>query len=202
MLRGSSLDLKRRLLERGVTVAIIGLKQVTSSIPDHAFLKGVSCGPDRTFDEGTRGVGGTVYVPCSSVGEENLLMWNEDPYGQESIMVHEFAHTIMNCGFNEGQREALEAVYEACRGRPEFDSTQYWMCNSEEFWAEMVQGWYEASIRVDVNHGINTRRGLEATLPELVPLLQEVFGENPWSYRTSCPRPQKWCSDCGVSLRT
>jgi len=125
------------------------------------------------------------------------MMWTEDPYCQESIMVHEFAHTVMNCGFTDRQHAILSAAYRDCQAQPErFEQSQYWMCNEEEFWAEMVQAWFSASIRVDVNSGINTRPGLKDALPILVPLLTEVFGGDPesreWSYKRSCPRPNKW----------
>ena len=42
-------------------------------------------------------MGGTCGVPCTSVGEENLLMVN-DKFHSESILVHEFAHAVMNIG--------------------------------------------------------------------------------------------------------
>jgi len=62
---------------------------------------------NRTYDDGCRGVGGTVAVPCTSVGEENLLMVN-DCFHSESIMVHEFAHAVMNIGVSPSVRPFRE----------------------------------------------------------------------------------------------
>lgn len=56
---------------------------------------------ERTYDNGCRGVGGTRSVPCTSVGEENLLRVDDMYYPEESILVHELAHTIMNIGVSE-----------------------------------------------------------------------------------------------------
>ena len=47
----------------------------------------------------TRGLGGTLAVPVTSCGEENLMAIDADPhYRDESILVHEFGHTVMEVG--------------------------------------------------------------------------------------------------------
>ena len=82
----------------GVEIAIIGVGQKTTDVPAHAHLKGqgVEVGPIRTFEDGTRGLGATVACPVMSVGEENLLPDSlvDRRYPDESILVHEFAHTV------------------------------------------------------------------------------------------------------------
>jgi len=82
----------------GVEVAIIGVGQTTTDVPAHAHLKGmdVHVGPARTFEDGTRGLGATVACPVMSVAEENLLPGTliDRKYPDESILVHEFAHTV------------------------------------------------------------------------------------------------------------
>lgn len=193
MLRLTPDTIKRKLVSSRVTVGVIGVRQVTSDIPMHAHLKGKSCGDDRTYDEGTRGVGGTTWCPCSSIAEENLLMYDEDIYDAESIMVHELAHTVMNCGFSQQQHLQLEEAYAYCCERPErFDSRQYFMCNTEEFWAELTQAWFHASIRKDVNGSINTRAGLKEAIPKAAALMAHVYGDGSWLYSQNCPKPQKW----------
>ena len=47
-----------------------------------------------TRDERTRGMGG-LHASC---GEENLLKLKDDRYRGRDICVHEFAHTIFDCG--------------------------------------------------------------------------------------------------------
>eukprot|EP00960_Hanusia_phi_P029360 747912-Hanusia_phi.AAC.1 len=98
MLERASKDICDRLVAGNASIAVIGRSQVTSDMPPHTFLKNLQTGETsgRSYDTGCRGVGGTCSVPCTSVGEENLLMEDGDRYGEESILVHEFGHCVMN----------------------------------------------------------------------------------------------------------
>ena len=57
MLQDADADICRRLVEREITLAIIGAQQVTSDMPPHSFLKNRKTGDGRCFDDGCRGVG-------------------------------------------------------------------------------------------------------------------------------------------------
>jgi hypothetical protein len=50
----------------------------------------------------------------------------------------------------------------------------YMMENVDEYWAEGCQSWFDATIRTDVNSGINTRQKLRQHDPDLALLLSEV----------------------------
>lgn len=50
------------------------------------------------------------------------------------------------------------------------------MENADEYWAEGVQTWFDATVRTDVNSGINTRDKLKAHDPGFAALLAEVGG--------------------------
>jgi hypothetical protein len=52
-------------------VAIIGRAQVTTDVPEHHFMKHCK---GRDIDSTTRGLGGTLAIPVTSCGEENLTM--------------------------------------------------------------------------------------------------------------------------------
>ena len=59
-----------RLIEHGADIAIIGRKQVVSDMPPHNHLRDQDCATgNRTFDHGTRGVGGSMSCPTCSVGK-------------------------------------------------------------------------------------------------------------------------------------
>merc|ERR1740129_310424 len=156
MLKDGNQDVVRRMCECKCTVGVIGAAQVGSDLPPHGFLKGMHTLDGRSFDEGTRGVGGTKSVPLTSVGEENLTMTDCDKYCQESVIVHEFGHAVMNLGFDEGQMVRISQAYQAAldAGR---DSSLYMFSNKEEFWANATQAWFHAICRTDVNEGITTR---------------------------------------------
>lgn len=50
----------------------------------------------------------------------------------------------------------------------------YMMENADEYWAEGCQSWFEATVRTDVNSGINTRERLKQHDPDLALLLSEA----------------------------
>jgi hypothetical protein len=50
----------------------------------------------------------------------------------------------------------------------------YMMFNAEEYWAEGCQSWFDATVRTDVNSGINTRDKLKAHDTHFAQLLEEV----------------------------
>lgn len=62
-------DILQRLVQSEADIAIIGRDQVVSDMPPHCHLKGEACAVgERTFDHGTRGVGGNAGCPTCSVG--------------------------------------------------------------------------------------------------------------------------------------
>merc|ERR1740121_1554156 len=133
-----------------------------------------------------RGLGGTKNCPLTTVGEENLLM-ERDPYWNESILVHEFGHTVMNCGFDDRQMARVRSLHVEALQKG-YSSSLYMFSNEEEFWACGTQAWFHAIGRTDVNAGIVRRAGLRGALPGLGALLQEVYGDGRWRYTDDCPR--------------
>ena len=55
------------------SLAIIGRRQRTTDIPAHAYLRGGDTEDGRDYDEGTRGLGGSVANPVTSVGEPSYV---------------------------------------------------------------------------------------------------------------------------------
>lgn len=69
MLHETPASICQRLAAHDTDIAIIGRDQVVSDMPPHGHLRGQSCAVgDRTFDHGTRGVGGNPACPTCSVG--------------------------------------------------------------------------------------------------------------------------------------
>ena len=81
-------------------------------------------------------------------GEENLLMDEDRHYPSESILVHEFAHTVMAVGMNEDQRQAVISAYFNARSSQLYKPGVYMMANADEYWAEGAQAWFEATVRI------------------------------------------------------
>jgi hypothetical protein len=193
MLRDASREVCQRLIMRKISIAVIGRAQKTSDMPPHSFLRDMSTFDGRSFDDGCRGVGGTCSVPCTSVGVENLLMLAEDEYADESILVHEFGHCVMNCGFDDIQAQRIVALYGAAiDAGGHGDPSTYMMSNKEEYWAEMTQAWFHATARSDVNNGIRTRADVKKRDAGLAQLLADVYGDGGWRYTSDCPNVAKW----------
>ena len=54
--------------------------------------------------------------------------------------------------------------------------------DEKEYWAEATASWFNASIRTEVNDGVNTREKLCAHDMEVSELLREVWGDGSWRY--------------------
>lgn len=183
-------DLKQQLAFKGAEVAIISRSQVTSDIPAHNCLKDCDAGDGgRTFDDGCRGVGGNAGCPTTSVGEENLTMADDKWYPQEDILIHEFSHAVMDVGLDGSQhREAIIEAHRAALAAKLYDPGCYMASNAQEYWAEGAQAWFDATVRTDVNSGINTREKLKRHDPTLAKLLAFAYGDGTWRYPHTAPK--------------
>lgn len=180
----------KRMVKCGCKVAIIARDQVTTDIPEHHFMKKRSqFSSRRDLDTTCRGLGATPAVPTTSCGEENLTMVEDRSYCKENILIHEFGHAIMNCGLDDLHRQGICQLYIKAKQSGLYSPDIYMMENEEEYWAEACQSWFNATIRTDVNNGINTREKLEAHDPGLATLLRYAFGDNPWRYTDDSPAP-------------
>ena len=211
MLRDADAGLCTRLVARRAMVAVIGRHQTCLDMPPHSFLKNMHTLDGRAFcDGGLRGLGGTCAVPCTSVGEENVLMLDDDPrYAEESILVHEFGHCVMNCGFDDGQRQNLAHLYRSALATGGHGNAHsYMMSNEEEYWAEMSQAWFDATVRLSLSSGV----GLSARTPagarppvrrpprqlQAQPLMPDCIARG-WPHNVAC---QQVRSDVNNGIRT
>ena len=136
--------------------------------------------PLRSIDATTRGVGGGA---VTSVGEENLLDGPSDPhYPQESVLVHEFGHTVMNLGLSPEVRALVRLCHDDAVSRGLYPPRCYMASNADEYWAEGTQSWFDATVRRDVNGGIDSRERLRAHDPALALLLRHAYGHAAWRY--------------------
>lgn len=101
---------------------------------------------------GEGGAGGTTTNPVTACDEQNLLGEPGDPYDRydrspgsysQNICVHELAHTIMNVGLSQAERNRIEARFLAVR-QTGLWTGDYAMTNAMEFWAVMSQFYFQA----------------------------------------------------------
>lgn len=179
-------DLRAALVSGGAYVGVMDDTEVTTDIPEHAHLAN---DPTVNWDTRARGLGGTPGRPITTVGEENLLCADGDVYGGESILVHEFAHTIHLVGIvaiEPAFDAELDSLYRLATREGRWAGT-YAGTNALEYWAEGVQSWFDANQRPQpgVHNEVDTRTELAEHDPALHALIGRWFRYDAW--RPTCP---------------
>lgn len=179
MLAGRA-DVVKAMNESRVRVVVMAATEYTTDVPEHSRMK-----TKQFWDRRARGLGATPSNPAVSCGEENLLDYPGDPYPNENIFVHEFAHAIHGTGMNKVDStfdRRLREAFEKAKERKLWTNT-YAATNRSEYWAEGVQCWFDDNAPPDSLHNdIRTRKQLLEYDPELAKLCNEVFGDNDWRY--------------------
>lgn len=190
MLSDVDASIIQRMKDVGLEIAIIGRDQCTSDIPAHAHLKNKYTEDGRLYDTGTRGLGATVACPVLSVGEENVLMQDDAKYPRESILVHEFAHAVMNIGlWGTTIHARIEEAFRDAKEKHVYREDSYVAFNAQEYWAEMTQAWFHATARRDSTSGVTDRRKLCRIDSALASIMTRVWGDGAWRYPATSPRP-------------
>ncbi len=180
-------DVLKSMIERKTRVAIMAKTEVTTDIPEHGDLN--TAFPNTDWNQRSRGVGATVVRPACSGTEENLLQLDDDRYRGESILIHEFGHTLLVMGLDGIEpkfRADLSAAYKDAMAKGLFKNT-YAATNADEYWAEGVQDWFDANLKAKPADGIHNEVGTRAELktydPALATLLEKVFGNDEWRWK-------------------
>jgi hypothetical protein len=168
-------DVRDKLVELKARFVVIGKHEGTADVPEYGLRDRPQPEKDA-MNARARGIGGQA----SSCGEENLMCLNDDRYANESICVHEFAHTIREGVYqvDPGFGERLELSFENARVAGILDGT-YRKENFDEYWAEGVQDWYDSNAQANpsdgINNAVNTRMELKEFAPSLYAMVGEVF---------------------------
>ena len=180
-------DVREEMIRERQRVAVLGVDEVTTDIPEYANLYSMFPGDWDAL----RGVGATIAIPVASAGEENLLCLTNDPYAGEQVLVQTFATAVLLAlervdGSTFGSR--VTAAYEAARSAGLWQNT-YAMENRIEYYAVGVQVWFDARPNVSPpdgnNNEINTRAELIQYDPLLAGLVAESMPDDDW--RPTCP---------------
>jgi hypothetical protein len=181
-------DVRAALVKRRVRVAVMAPTEMTCDVPEHSDLE-----PPAYWNKRARGLGATRRRPAISAAEENLLNYDGDPYRGESILVHEFGHTIHEMGMAEVDPTfdgRLRRAYDEAMSRGLWRGT-YAATNHKEYWAEGVQDWFDCNLTDRPQHNqVGTRAALHEYDPGLAALMAEVFGDRGWRYVPPVSRPQ------------
>ena len=169
-------------------VAICGYRQNITDIPECAMMK--IWWPDTDWDARGRGYGATEALPVMSIGEENIVKIPDftERYATESIMVHEFAHNVdyaLRKSWAGFEKRLLECYNNAKKsGLWQGGVYDYAMTNSEEYFAEASQAWYNTCRMIvrdpdtGKNFTLKTREQLKEHDPQMYALLSTVYTED------------------------
>ncbi|MBX2851114.1 MAG: hypothetical protein KTR15_05140 [Phycisphaeraceae bacterium] len=178
-------DLRKAIAKLEIRLVIMNEGEFTTDVPEHAGLKDHKMGKDW-WDRRARGLGARGYRSAMSCGVENLLQYKGDPYSDENILIHEFAHVIDDVGLAEidkGFEDKLAENYKLAMEEGLWEGG-YGQTNRSEYWAECVQVWFFCNppkARHD-HTDVNTRAELKEHDPRMYKLLEEVFGNNDYEY--------------------
>jgi hypothetical protein len=176
-------DVLKAMIGRKTRVAIMAKTEVTTDIPEHRDL--YTAFPKTDWNKRCRGVGATAVRPACSGAEENLLQLAGDRYKGESILIHEFGHTMLAMGLGPDFRKDVEAAYREATAKGLFKNT-YAAKNADEYWAEGVQDWFDANLTSTPPNGIHNEIGTRAQLksydPGLAALLEKAYGDGAWRW--------------------
>ncbi|MBP89974.1 MAG: hypothetical protein CMJ64_25240 [Planctomycetaceae bacterium] len=185
MLEGRE-DIRQALIESKTRFSIMAADEFTTEIPEHSDLT-----PKNFWDRRARGLGATPVRPSVSCGEENLLCLRGDPYYEENILVHEFAHAIHDMGLKNIDEEfdrKLKAIYDQAMAEGLWKK-KYAANNHHEYWAECVQSYFGTNRPPDHDHNhVDTREELKDYDPRVFALIDDVFRGNPWDYTRPAKR--------------
>lgn len=176
-------DVSKALRVHGVFTVIASRLQHICDLPYFAQYKNDTalC---NALGEG--GAGGTTTNPVTACDEQNLLEEPGDPYARydrspgsysQNICVHELAHTIMNLGLPQAQRNRIEARFLAVR-QTVLWTGDYALTDAMEFWAVMSQFYFWAGPEhpyAAFNHIPNGPGALKAYDPETFALLDSIY---------------------------
>ena len=184
---------KDQMVKNKVRLVIMAEKELTTQIPEHAFLKDDK---STNWDERARGLGATKYVPVVSCAEENVLAYPTDRYKGESILIHEFSHAIMDTGIADIDPDfipALTKLFNQAKEKGLWKDT-YAMTNIHEYWAEAVQSWFNTNRTATPPNGVHNHVGDRKTLLEYDPNIAALIAKylpTDWTYKPPTPAWQK-----------
>jgi len=172
-------EMAKPMLERKLRIAIMAQSEQTLDIPEHSDLQ--KAFPETDWNKRARGLGATRQRPCVSGAEENLLGLPGDRYKGESILIHEFGHTVLNFGMeaiDKTFRKRLAEAFDQSKGSAWMNT--YAASNVDEYWAEGVQSWFDCNQKGPsggngVHNDLWDRKSLAKADPTLHQLLEEVF---------------------------
>ncbi|KAG2448326.1 hypothetical protein HYH02_006910 [Chlamydomonas schloesseri] len=187
-----------RVRAHGARIVIIGRQQRLTDMPPFRWLLTYQgAGGQGTNGDGrrwvdVRGAGAVAGNPAMAVGEEDLLeTYDEvdtgDGWGNESVFMHELAHTIMDLGFDACQLQRVAQRYTAARESGVYTPSSYVMTNQHEYYAMVTAVSFDSTLNSAAADNLLRMDDLLARDPGTAELVAWGFGDTRWRYPDDCP---------------
>jgi hypothetical protein len=190
-------DLREQMVKKHMRVIVMAQSESTTDLPEQRDWKKPARDDRRLtmaereryddligkltdkqyWDRRARGMGGNP----TSCAEENLLGYPGTRYFGENILVHEFAHGIMDIGIRGVDRalyDDIRAAYKEAMAKGLWKG-HYASTTPNEYWAEGTQTWFWSNYEhTDGDQRIQSPEDLERYDPRLYELLGRVYGDH------------------------
>ncbi len=190
-------DVRRAMVERKFRVIVMARSESTTDLPEQRDWKKPTRDDPRLttlertdydrligrltdkqyWDRRARGMGGNP----TSCAEENLLGYPGTRYFGENILVHEFAHGIMDVGLRAADPalvKEIRAAYKSATAAGLWKG-HYGSTTANEYWAEGTQTWFWSNFGFkDGDRRVRTPDDLKQYDPKLYELLGRVYGDH------------------------
>jgi len=139
-------NVRENLIARGGEIHITGEDQRLSDLPEFRDMRGE---PDFTHPGETADASEKIDIDSVAIGlagvysacPEDRMTRTDHPRG--TVCIHEFAHEIMNYGFDDKMRDEIREQYKSSTKKGLWKGA-YAAINADEFWAD-VSRWYFGS---------------------------------------------------------
>ncbi len=163
-----------RMGNAGCMLGIFGEGEIAYDILEHRY----------TYEEAYLYVEGFGGTQLASIKDANVLRLREGnyqtTYPNESILVHEFGHTVQNYGLSEAQMQEWESIYNSSIAAGKWQDS-YAGSNSSEYFATLSAIWFNAMDDTadgqwdGVRGPVNTRRELKVYDEAAYNFLSEIY---------------------------
>lgn len=192
-------DLRAEMVRKRMRIGVMAQSESTTDIPEHRNRKrpgrddprltpaekanydkpgGIASMTDKEYwDKRARGLGGNP----TTCAEENLLGYPGTRYFGENILVHEFAHAIMDVAIRTADPTLfadIQASYKEAMAKGLWKN-HYASTNANEYWAEGSQTWFWSNYEyIDGEIHVQTPEDLRRYDPRLYELLSRVYADH------------------------
>jgi hypothetical protein len=175
-------DVLAKMIENKMRVGIIAKTEVATDMPEYSDLDVAF--PGTNWNQ-YRGLGATIARPLSSCAEENILCYGQnDPYFNQDILIHEFAHGIHYLGIRFVDTNIdieLQQAFNSAIANGLWSNT-YAGSNYIEYFASGVQDWFNVNAEAIPTNGIhnqiNTRDELKEYDLTLYNIIKRYFKDD------------------------